>query len=77
MVKSNGSKHSKVIFVQLNSSPSSKKWEVKQSGNDKASKTFDTKEEAIEYGRYLAEKYNAELKIRNVDGTITKGHSSS
>ncbi len=77
MGKSNGIKNSKKIFVQTNSSPSSKKWEVRQSENVKASKTFDTKEEAIEYGRKLANSHNAELKIKNVDGKISKGHSGS
>lgn len=50
------------------SSPSG--WSVKKSGSVKASKTFDTKDKAIEYGRELSKNEKTELYIHKSNGMI-------
>ena len=45
-------------------------WAVKNSGAVRASKTFDTQEEAVVYARVAAKKVGAELYVHGRDGTI-------
>lgn len=46
------------------------KWRVIGEGNSKATKTFDTQKEAIEFGRQIAKNQKSELVIHGVDGKI-------
>ncbi len=50
--------------------PSGDKWAVKREGSDRASKTFETKEEAEEYAREKARQAGGELTIHGKDGKI-------
>ena len=50
-------------------------WAVKNSGATRASKTFDTQAQAIEYGRTAAKKTQSELYIHGRDGTIKNKNS--
>lgn len=50
--------------------PKNGKWQVKGAGNDKATKTFDTQKEAIEYGKSIAKNQKSELVIHGKDGKI-------
>lgn len=50
-------------------------WSVKNSGAMRASRTFETQADAVEYGRTTAKKSHVELYIHGRDGTI-KGKSS-
>lgn len=50
--------------------PSSSGWSVKKSGAEKASKTFDTKDKAVEYGRELSKNEKTELYIHKSNGMI-------
>lgn len=54
------------IFV----SPAEDNWKVKIVGNQKASAVCDTKAEAIERAREIAQNQHLELIIQNLDGTI-------
>lgn len=45
-------------------------WAVKKGGSDKASKTFDTQQKAIDYGRQVAKNQGAEFYIHGKDGKI-------
>lgn len=45
-------------------------WAVKNSGAVRASKTFDTQQQAVGYGREAAKKSGTELYIHGRDGTI-------
>jgi hypothetical protein len=45
-------------------------WAVKNSGSVRASKTFDTQQQAVGYGRQVAKKSGTELYIHGRDGTI-------
>ena len=45
-------------------------WAVKNSGAVRASKTFDTQQQAFDYARTAAKKSGAELYIHGRDGTI-------
>ena len=45
-------------------------WDVKKGGASRASKHFDTQQEAIGYGREVAKKQNAEFYIHGKDGRI-------
>ncbi len=45
-------------------------WAVKKSGASRASKVFDTQEEAIKYGRNQTEKESGVLYVHRRDGTI-------
>lgn len=45
-------------------------WAVKNSGALRASKTFDTQQQAISYGKDAARKGGTELYIHGRDGTI-------
>ncbi|NMW21429.1 MAG: DUF2188 domain-containing protein [Chlorobiaceae bacterium] len=50
-------------------------WAVKKSGASRASKVFDTQEDAITYGRSQAKKESGELYVHRKDGTILKRDS--
>lgn len=45
-------------------------WNVKKGGAEKASKHFDVKKEAVEYGREVSKKQGSEFYIHKKDGTI-------
>lgn len=57
--------------------PSSEKggWAVKKSGSARTSKSFNTKAEAVEYGRQLSKTEKTELFIHRMDGTIQDRNS--
>ena len=55
--------------------PSSSGWAVKKSGADRASKTFHTKDEAVEYGRELSKNEKTELFIHKSNGMIQDRNS--
>jgi len=61
------------VIVQLGLT---NKWEVRRSGNQKASKTFETKKEAEKYAYDLAKNHDAELVIKNINGKIGKTKKS-
>ena len=51
-------------------------WQVKKEKAERASKTFDTKAEAVDYGRELAkDQAPGQLKIHNKDGKIQTEHT--
>ncbi|MBP6891902.1 DUF2188 domain-containing protein [Candidatus Shapirobacteria bacterium] len=54
------------IFV----SPNGKDWKVKIVGNQKASAICDTKAEAVERAKEIAQNQHLELLVQNLDGTI-------
>ncbi len=54
------------IFV----SPAGGDWKVKVVGNQKASAICDTKAEAVERARGIAQNQHLELLVQNLDGTI-------
>ena len=56
----------KQIFV----SPKGEDWKVKVVGNDKASAICDTKAEAVQKAREIAQNQKLELIVQNLDGTI-------
>jgi hypothetical protein len=45
-------------------------WAVKNSGATRASRTFETQQQAVTYGRDAAKKVGTELYIHGRDGTI-------
>ena len=45
-------------------------WAVKNSGAIRATRTFETQQQAVSYGRDAAKKVGAELYIHRRDGTI-------
>jgi hypothetical protein len=55
--------------------PSSSGWAVKKSGSERASKTFCTKEKAINYGRELSKNEKTELYIHKRNGMIQNKNS--
>ena len=50
-------------------------WSVKKSGSTRASKNFDTKNEAIQYGRQLSRNEHTELYIHKKNGMIQERNS--
>ncbi|MFJ6377414.1 DUF2188 domain-containing protein [Pseudarthrobacter oxydans] len=50
-------------------------WKNKHEGNDRASSTHGTKEEAIQAGREAAQKAGVEHVIKKLDGTIGEKNS--
>lgn len=50
-------------------------WAVKNSGATRASRTFETQAQAIDYGREAAKKSQTELYIHGRDGTIKNKNS--
>lgn len=55
--------------------PSSTGWGVKKSGASRASKTFDTKAKAIDYGISLSKREKTELYIHKANGIIQNKNS--
>jgi hypothetical protein len=55
--------------------PSSSGWAVKKSGSTKASKTFQTKDKAVSYGRSLSKNEKTELYIHKKNGMIQNKNS--
>lgn len=55
--------------------PSTSGWAVKKSGSERASKTFGTKEKAINYGRELSKTERTELYIHKKNGMIQNKNS--
>lgn len=50
--------------------PRSGGWAVRRTGATRASRVFDSKAKAVEYGRNLARKERGELYVHRSDGTI-------
>lgn len=50
--------------------PANSGWAVKKSGSIRASRTFDSKPEAVEYGRELSKNEKTELYIHKSNGMI-------
>ncbi|WP_299438205.1 DUF2188 domain-containing protein [uncultured Rhodospira sp.] len=50
--------------------PRGSKWSVRRTGAARASKLFDTREQAVERGRELARRDKSELYIHGTDGLI-------
>lgn len=50
-------------------------WNVKKGGSEKASKHFDKKVEAIDYGRKVSKNQESELVIHKKDGRIQNADS--
>ncbi len=50
--------------------PTEDGWAVKRAGSPKATKVFDTQQEAIERGREIAKNQQSELLIHGRDGRI-------
>ncbi|CAN5283497.1 DUF2188 domain-containing protein [soil metagenome] len=50
-------------------------WAVKNSGATRASRTFGTQAEAVEYGRAAAKRTHSELYVHGRDGTIKNKNS--
>lgn len=55
--------------------PSSVGWAVKKDGAMRASRTFETKDKAIEYGRELSKSEKTELYIHKSNGMIQNRNS--
>lgn len=50
-------------------------WNVKKGGTKRASKNFETKKDAIAYGRQLSKERKSEFIIHGRDGTIQSADS--
>lgn len=50
--------------------PRSGKWAVRKSGNERATKTFSTQKEAIEFGMKAAKEGQSVLYVHREDGSI-------
>ena len=50
-------------------------WSVKNSGATRASRTFDTQQQAVTYARDAAKKGGTELYVHGRDGTIKNKNS--
>lgn len=55
--------------------PNGSGWSVKGAGNSKATKNFDTKQQAIAFGRQTARNQGSELVVHNKDGRISQKDS--
>lgn len=55
---------------QTHVNPHHKGWESKDTGNDKASRVFDTKREAVDWARQHSRRERSELVIHNQNGRI-------
>jgi hypothetical protein len=51
------------------------RWSVIRGGAERATKTFSTKEEAIEAGKSLSRSTSADLFVHKKDGTIQEANS--
>ena len=45
-------------------------WDIKQSGGQRSSGHFDTKQEAVQRARTISQNQNTELVVHNKDGRI-------
>ena len=45
-------------------------WSVRKSGSQRASRTFETKEQAVDWGRAQSKQQGTEFFIHRTDGTI-------
>lgn len=50
-------------------------WSVKRGGAARASKTFEVKSDAVNFGRHLSTNHNGVLVIHRKDGTIQNANS--
>lgn len=50
-------------------------WDVKKSGSSKATRNFNTQDEAIEWGKNVAKNQKSELYIHGKDGKIRDKNS--
>ncbi len=50
-------------------------WVVKKGGAERASKHFDRKKDAVDYGRSVSRNQNSEFVIHKKDGTIQRKSS--
>ncbi len=50
-------------------------WDVKRGGGERASGHFDTKQDAVDYGRQVSRNQETELRIHNKDGRIGQSDS--
>lgn len=50
-------------------------WSVKAGGASRAAKRFDTKKDAVDYGRQMSKSRSSEFIIHRKDGTIQKADS--
>lgn len=50
-------------------------WDVRRCGADRASGHFDTKQQAVDYGRAVSRNQQTELRIHNRDGRIAQSDS--
>lgn len=55
--------------------PSGGRWSVRSSGASRASKTFDTQQEAIKNAKSKAKKQGTELYVHGRDGKIRERNS--
>ncbi len=55
--------------------PSSAGWAVKKSGAERASRVFETKDKAVDYGRELSKTEKTELFIHKSNGMIQDRNS--
>lgn len=53
------------------------RWSVKKSGAIRATRNFDRKDDAVNYGRGVSKNVGSELYIHKRDGTIQKKDSHS
>lgn len=57
--------------------PSASRWAVRKFGAAKASRSFGTKDAAVEYGRELSKKEKTELYIHQSNGMVQEKFSYS
>jgi len=50
-------------------------WDVKRNGANRASRHFDTKQEAVDRGRQISRNQESELIIHNLNGRISQSDS--
>lgn len=50
-------------------------WDVKRGGAARSSGHFETKQEAVDYGRQVSRSQETELRIHNKDGRISQSDS--
>lgn len=50
-------------------------WNVKKGGAERATRHFDTKQDAVDHGRKVSQNQGSELVIHRKDGTIERSDS--
>lgn len=50
-------------------------WAVRSTGSERASKVFDTQDDAIKHARHIAKKEKSDLYVHKKDGTIREKDS--